>query len=98
GDGPLVAGDDLPPQTVAVLGVAMGSSRIALWVLDLDHLGAVVAEQHGGDRGGVHGPQVQDPDAGQRARGAIGTRRSRPPLVTRLVGAGHPVTPPGSRT
>ena len=64
-DGPLVAGDHLRPQAVAVLVVAVGAGRVAVGVLDLDDVGAVVAEQHGGDRGGVDGAKVEDPDAGQ---------------------------------
>ena len=67
GDGPLVPGDHLPPQAVPVLGQAVGAGRVAPGVLDLDDVGAPVAEQHRGDRRGVDRAQVQDPQPGQRA-------------------------------
>ena len=73
GDGPLVAGDDLPPQAVAVLGQAVGAGGIAAGMLDLDDVGAPVAEQHRGDRSGVDGSQVQHPQPGERAVGWDGS-------------------------
>ena len=94
---PLVAGDDLPPQAVPVLVVAVGAGGVAAGVLDLDHVGAVVAQQHGGDRGGVHRAQVQHPDAGQGTcaaadpdlPGRLFVTRLR---VARLFGHGTPPT------
>ena len=67
-DGALVARDDLPPQAVAVLAVAVGARGVAARVLDLDHVGAVVAEQHRGDRRGVDRAQVEHADAVRAAR------------------------------
>ena len=66
-DGPLVPGDHLPPQAVAVLVQAVGAGRVTAGVFDLDHVGAPVAEQHGGDRGRVDGAKVEDPQPRQGA-------------------------------
>ena len=52
---------------MAVLARAVRAGGVAARVLDLEDVGAVVAEQHGADGGGVDGPQVEDADAGERA-------------------------------
>ena len=62
GHAPLVAGNDLPPQPVTVLVRAVRSRGITHRVLDLDDVCAEVAEQHRGDRSGVHGADVEDAD------------------------------------
>jgi hypothetical protein len=78
-DGALVPGDDLPPQAVSVLRQTVRPGRITPGMLDLDDIGSPVAQQHGGDRGRVYRPKVEDPQARQRA-GA-----DRPLLVRRNV-------------
>ena len=58
---------------MAVLAGAVGAGRVAARVLDLEHVGAVVAEQHRGDRRGVNRSQVQDADARERALAVAGS-------------------------
>ena len=66
-DRPLVAPDGRPPQAVTVAGDAPAPHRVALaGRLDLDDLGAVVAEQLAGERPGDETAQLQHPHAGQR--------------------------------
>ena len=65
--GALVARDDLPPQPVTVLAGPVRPRRIAARVLDLEHVGTVVPQQHGGDRRRVDGAQVQDADTAEGA-------------------------------
>src|SRR5262249_3699647 len=67
--GQLVAREHLPPQAVAVLLVAVRPKRIAARMLDLQHLGAEVAEQRRGERAGDDGREIDDPDALERAGG-----------------------------
>ena len=51
-------------------GRAVGPEGVAaLGVLDLDHVGAVVAEDLGAQGSGQHGGEVDDPQTGQGARG-----------------------------
>jgi hypothetical protein len=64
---PLVPRDDLPPQPVALAVPAVSASRVTPGVLDLYHVGAVVAEQHRGDRCRVHRADVEHTNAGQGA-------------------------------
>ena len=75
-----------PPQGDAVLAgpwVRAGSALAG--VLDLEDVGAVVAEDRGGQRAGEQGGDVDDPDPGQRGRS---------PAVRRCPGqrrcVGHP--------
>jgi hypothetical protein len=63
GDGQLVAGQGLPPQRVPVDRPAHLACRVAVHrVLDLDDLGAEVAQVAGEDRAGDDRGQVQDPE------------------------------------
>jgi hypothetical protein len=62
----LVPGNDLPPQTLPVLAPAMRTRRVTAGMLHLDHIGAVVTEQHRSDRSGVHRAEIQDAQTGQR--------------------------------
>ena len=59
-DGPLVAAEHLPPQADAVALGAVAARRVAARVLDLDHVGAEVAEHRGGERPGEEGGDVED--------------------------------------
>ncbi len=86
GDRPLVAPEARPPQGDAVLRRPVGARGIGLArVLDLDDVGAVVAEDRGGQGAGEQGGDVDDPDPGQRGRS---------PAVRRCPGqrrcVGHP--------
>src|SRR3712207_7749433 len=51
-----------PPRSTLFPYTTLFRSR---GVFDLDHVGAVVAEQHRGDRRRVHRAHVEHPDAGQ---------------------------------
>ena len=84
--GPLVAAEARPPQGDAVLRRAVGARGIGLaGVLDLDDVGAEVAEDRGGERAGEQGGDVDDPHPGERGRS---------PAVRRCPGqrrcVGHP--------
>ena len=72
----LVAADHLPPQRHAVLDVAVAAHRVAaLGVLDLDHVGAEVAEHGRGHRSGEERCQVDHLEARERAGGEGSSRR-----------------------
>ena len=58
--GLLVAAEHLPPEADAVALGAVGARRVAARVLDLDHVGAVVAQHRGGERPGEEGGDVED--------------------------------------
>ena len=62
----LVAGDDLVPQAMSLVVPTMGPRRISLRMLNLDHIGTEVAQQHPGDRSGIHRADIQY--AGPRQR------------------------------
>ena len=63
---PLVAGDGRPPQALAVGDDSPAAHRVAgLGGLDLDHLGAVVAEELAGERAGDEAAELEDPEAGE---------------------------------
>ena len=82
-DAALVACRDAPPQRVAGdVGVSPLAQHVpgARW-LDLDDLGAVVAEQLPAEGPGDHLPELDDPDPRERSRHADSSRRERP--VTR---------------
>ena len=75
--GALVASDRRPPQAVAVEGDAPPAHRVALaGRLDLDDLGAVVAEELAGERPGDEAAELQHSHAMQRATGSSHRRRS----------------------
>ncbi len=80
-DALLVAAEHLPPQPDAVRAAAVGARGVAARVLDLDHLGAEVAEQRRGQRAREEGGDVEDLQSGECAglvgrgvRGAGGAR------------------------
>jgi hypothetical protein len=61
---------DVPPDRGAALHEAPATERIAaVGGLDLDDLGAELAEDTGGRRTGEHGAHVEDADADQWAWG-----------------------------
>ena len=62
----LVAGDDLVPQAMSLVVPTMSPRRISLRMLNLDHIGTEVAQQHPGDRSGIHRADIQH--AGPRQR------------------------------
>ena len=77
GDGPLVAADLLPPQRHAVLAPAVATHVVAAArVLDLDHIGAEVAEDLAAQGAGEDGRDVEDPQALQW-RGVLGHKTVR---------------------
>ena len=82
-DRALVAVDADEIARIAVLERRPPVARlVALRRLDLDHLGAVVGQDHGGVGAAEHAGEVDHPDAGQRARGlreplALGLRPDR---------------------
>jgi hypothetical protein len=67
----VVAGDDLPPQAVTILVRSVRSRRITPRVLHLDDVGAEIAEQHGGDRRGIHRADIEDTDTPKRTRHSV---------------------------
>ena len=71
GDGLLVAGVHGPEEVVPVeFGLSPGAQRIGFaGQLDLDDLGAHVAEQSPGERPGDQRAELQNPDAVQRTSG-----------------------------
>lgn len=70
GDGALVARDRWPPQAVAVDRHAPRPHRIAIVrILDLDDLGAIVAEQLPRERPRDEASEFEDADIRQRAVG-----------------------------
>jgi hypothetical protein len=85
GDRALVAGDHLPPQAVALAVPAVRAGRVAVRVLDLEHVGAHVAQQHRSDRCGVDRADVEDLDPVERA--------ASPGRVGRSLQFVHPLTP-----
>ena len=62
----LVARDHLPPQGDAVFDRAEAAHIVAARRLDLDHLGAEVAQMRADHRPGENGPQVEDAQIGER--------------------------------
>jgi hypothetical protein len=77
-DRPLVAGDGRPPQALPVGGLAPAAHRVTrLDRLDLDDLGAVVAEQLPGERPGDQAAHFQDAGARERT-GHFGGSRIAP--------------------
>ena len=64
-DAALVAGEDRPPQAVVVVAQAAPvAHRVAdARRLDLDHVGAEVAEQRAGERAGEQLPELDRPQA-----------------------------------
>jgi hypothetical protein len=88
-DRALVAGDHLPPQAVALAVPAVRAGRVAVRVLDLEHVGAHVAEQHRRDRRGVHRAHVEDLDPVERAGRSVVLRGRADRCLLFL----HPLTP-----
>ena len=88
--GLLVARVDRPEEVVSVeFGLTPGAQRIwGAWWLDLDDLGAHVAQQSPGERSGDQRADLDDPDAVERA----GHGHLAP--VTTRAGAASPCTTP----
>ena len=75
GGGPRPGLDRADPRRTPAAG------RIALRWLDLDHLGAEVAEQHRAVRPGQDRRAVDDAESGERAGGLVGSVGHRRPMV-----------------
>ena len=68
-DAALVAADHLPPETLPLALAAVPPQAVAASrMLDLDDLGAVVAEHLAGERAGEHRGAVQNAQIGERTR------------------------------
>ena len=75
-DEALVSGERLEPQSGAVLARAVAARRIdARRMLDLDHVGAEVAEEHSGQRRREERGRFDDSDPGERLRHRSTARR-----------------------
>ena len=92
GDGSLVPGDHLPPQAVPSLLQAVGAGRVPAGMLDLDHVGAPVAEQHRGDRARRRRCRGRAPAARPAGRDPIACWSSAPLVLHGF--ARRPVAPP----
>src|SRR3954452_24482243 len=88
-DRALVAGDHLPPQAGPRAVPAVRAGRVAVRVLDLEHVGAHVAEQHRRDGRGVHRAHVEDLDPVERAGRSVVLRGRADRCLLFL----HPLTP-----
>src|SRR5207253_6480674 len=72
GDGPLVAVDAQIVRTLAIdEWRSVTTGFVAFGRLDLDHVGAVIAEHHAAERPCQHPTQVQDAETVQRPGHAV---------------------------
>ena len=89
----LVAAEHLPPEADAVALRAVGARRVAARVLDLDHVGAEVAQHRGGERPGEEGGDVEDLESLESACRRGSHRASVLPALTGV----RPGSPPRRR-
>ena len=82
-DEPLVAPERLEPEPLAVLARPVPARRVdARRVLDLDHVGAVVGEEHPGERRREERRRLDDADAFERLRAHGRSTASRKPIAS----------------